>query len=172
MNHWQTLSTGRPFAQRNARQWVSLLVAWLAVLWTPLVPAAVSNLGELLDSGAIILSPEDFRNELVGHVIVGPAQSAIGLLELVYLENGMLVGKGTSTRMAAFATAEINGTWKTDADGKRICTSMRMGGAMGAVNGVELPSRCQVWFKFADRYFVADSETDRSAKVLDRTVKR
>jgi hypothetical protein len=34
-----------------------------------------------------------------------------------------------------------------------------------------LPPRCQYWFKLGDVYFLADSDTDRRAKVLRRTLK-
>jgi Ni/Co efflux regulator RcnB len=39
------------------------------------------------------------------------------------------------------------------------------------LSGVNLPQRCQYWFKLGDAYFLADSDTDRRAKVLRRTLK-
>jgi hypothetical protein len=36
---------------------------------------------------------------------------------------------------------------------------------------VNLPLRCQVWFKNDGQYFLSDSDWDRSAKVLKRTLK-
>ena len=38
--------------------------------------------------------------------------------------------------------------------------------------GVVLPPRCQFSFKLGDKYFLSDSDTDRSAKVLSRTIKQ
>jgi hypothetical protein len=32
--------------------------------------------------------------------------------------------------------------------------------------------RCQVWFKHGEQYFLSDSDTDRRARVLLRTVKQ
>ncbi len=37
--------------------------------------------------------------------------------------------------------------------------------------GVNLPPRCQFWFKRGDQYFLSDSDSDRSARVLHRSVK-
>ena len=54
---------------------------------------------------------------------------------------------------------------------------MRIGGggasaAGGVGTSVLLPKRCQYWFKLGTQYFFADSDTDRSAKVLSRTIKQ
>lgn len=46
------------------------------------------------------------------------------------------------------------------------------GGGGGYANPVTLPARCQVWFKYADQYFLSDSDSDRSARVLRRTLKQ
>ncbi len=46
------------------------------------------------------------------------------------------------------------------------------GGPGGAVSGVALPGRCQVWFKYGNQYFISDSDSDRSARVLRRTLKQ
>jgi len=46
----------------------------------------------------------------------------------------------------------------------RICQSTRAG-------NVVLAPRCQYWFKQADKYFFADSDSDRSALITIRTTK-
>ena len=45
-------------------------------------------------------------------------------------------------------------------------------GGTASTPSVALPMRCQYWFKLDDKYFFADSDPDRSAKVLSRTIKQ
>ena len=50
---------------------------------------------------------------------------------------------------------------------------MRVGAAAdGRGTRVVLPTRCQYWFKLGDKYFFADSDTDRSARSWSRTIKQ
>ena len=42
----------------------------------------------------------------------------------------------------------------------------------GSTSGTSLPSNCMDWFKSGDTYFISDSDDDRSAKVLSRTIKQ
>ena len=35
---------------------------------------------------------------------------------------------------------------------------------------IVFPRRCHVWFKFGDRYYFSDSDTDRRARVLSYAV--
>lgn len=132
------------------------------LLWAPLA-LSQSTLGELLDAGAKQMSIEEFKDELVQRVLVGPSASG-GNLELMYVSNGMIQGRGIGPFNTANALQTVTGAWKTDDDGK-ICTSMRIGSA-------ELPYRCQFWFKYADAYFPSDSDSDRRARVLRRALKQ
>ena len=128
--------------------------------------AAQRNLGELLDAGASALSADDFRDEVVQHVIIGPTSTG-GDLELMYLRNGAIQGVGTTAETMGYAlnlSLPISGEWKIDDRGK-ICTSMLVGRTF-------LPFRCQIWFKHGSDYFISDSESDRSARVLKRSLKR
>src|SRR5271169_76590 len=63
------------------------------LFWAPLA-VAQSNLGELLDAGAKRLSVEEFKQELVQHVIVGPTLSGASL-EVMYASNGVIQGSGS-----------------------------------------------------------------------------
>ena len=141
------------------------------LLWAPLA-AAQSNLGALLDAGAKKLSAEEFREEVVQRVVVGPTATG-GSLEVMYANSGVIQGVGTFSGSSLFAP--ISGDWKIDDTG-RICTSMRIGAgsqyAGAAQMGVMLPPRCQIWFRYKGQYFLADSDSDRSAKVLPRTLKQ
>ena len=131
------------------------------LLWASLA-AAQSNLGELLDAGAMRLSPQEFKDALVQRVIVGPTPAG-GNLEVIYATNGLIQGLGTQPPFIN-APFPIRGEWKIDDIGK-ICASMLIGTA-------SLPYRCQFWFKLAGQYFLSDSDSDRSTRVLRRTLRQ
>jgi hypothetical protein len=139
-----------------------LPVGFALVLWVPLA-AAQSNLGELLDAGAKMLSAEEFRQELVQRVMVGRTPSGGGNLEIMYANNGVIQGLGSQPPFMN-TPQPLSGEWKIDDSGK-ICTSM-------SILTVNLPYRCQFWFKYAEQYFLSDSDSDRRARVLSRTVKQ
>lgn len=139
----------------------------IALLLTAPFAVAQTKLGELLDAGAKKLSGDEFKQEVVQRVIVGPTAVG-GKLEVMYANNGQIQGVGSAVGFALSATpTPISGDWRMG-DGEKICTSMQVGGT----NPVALPSRCQSWFKLADQYFISDSDTDRQARVLVRTVKQ
>ena len=146
-----------------------LLFGLALLLWAQFAMAQ-NNLGELLDAGATRLSPEAFKEEVVQRVIAGPTATG-GSLEVMYTTNGMVQGTGSYTGLISLAS--ISGEW-TIGDNGRICTSMRIGGAGGGgpTMGVILPPRCQFWFKYSGQYFISDSDSDRSARALRRTLKQ
>lgn len=136
-----------------------------------LVPSAVAqkNLGELLDAGAKKLSVDEFKQEVVQRSMRGQTASGEVDMEIMYIPNGTIQGKIEGVRQGPMYQP-VSGDWTTDAEG-RVCTSMLA--ARGGVNfPTPLPTRCQYWFKYKDDYFVADSDYDRSGKVLRRTVKQ
>ena len=134
-----------------------------------LVPFAVAqnNLGELLDAGAKRLSAEEFRQEVVQRTIVGAATIG-GRMEVMYASSGVIKGLSSiytgSPASVAQGAGQIDGVWNID-DSGRTCTSMVIGRTF-------LPLRCQFWFKYKEDYFAADSDSDRNARVLRRTVKQ
>lgn len=137
--------------------------------------AAQENLGALLDAGARKLSAEEFQQEVVQRALVGPSATG-GSIEVTYTGNGIVQGIGTppnhSQTRSWVHSVQISGLWTIDAS-ERVCTSMRIftaggGGAFGSY----LPPRCQFWLKLSDKYFLSDSDSDRSAKVLIRTLKQ
>jgi hypothetical protein len=130
---------------------------------------AQSNLGELLNAGAKRLSVEEFKEEVVQRVIVGPTLTG-GSIEVMYASNGQIQGLGSYAALTQ-APAPIRGDWAIDDEG-RVCTNMRVGPELGALYSAQLPRRCQFWFKHGERYFFSDSDTDRHARVLSRTVKQ
>ena len=142
------------------------LLLGIALLLMVPIAFAQNNLGELLDGGAKKLSAEDFRQEVVERTLVGLDPNGTRL-ELMYARSGILKGAGgwyQGNTLYAGQFGAIDGVWNVDESGK-ICTSMMFGRTF-------LPLRCQSWFKYQDAYFVADSDSDRGAKVLRRTVKQ
>ncbi len=57
---------------------------------------------------------------------------------------------------------DISGSWTTG-DSDTICVTMN-------VNLAAFSKRCQFWFKLGEDYFISDYDSDRSARVLRRTV--
>jgi len=148
-----------------------LSFAFTTMLHVPLA-VAQSNLGELLDAGAKNLSPEEFRQEVVQRVIVGPTPSG-ETLEVMYTSTGAIHGQSTISGGRRVAAGPISGEWTTD-DSGRICSTLRIVGATqgdALAAGVLLPARCQYWYKLDQRYFFSDSDSDRSMRVLARTIK-
>ena len=144
-----------------------LLSASSLLLWAPLA-IAQSNLGELLDAGAKKLSVEEFKEEVVQRVIVGPTLAGANH-EVMYASNGVIQGIGSLGQLGV-SLQPISGEWTIDDNG-RICASIRIGMGMAATGG-PLPPRCQFWFKYKGDYFISDSDSDRRTRVLRRTVKQ
>jgi hypothetical protein len=130
------------------------------LLWATLA-AGQSSVGELLDAGARRLSAEEFQRELVGRTVAGPI-SDVSEVELVYMVNGRVLGSGQG-RGTRLIMGPVEGSWTVGETGS-ICSTMTVG-------MVVMPKRCQFWFKLGDAYFISDSDSDRSARVLRRTVK-
>jgi hypothetical protein len=162
----------RPLLQEKSMSHiVRIAVGAVFLQWGPLATAQ-STLGALLDAGATIMTTDEFRKELTHRIIVGPGPAG-GTTEIVYAESGSLTGTGSNPNLAVMeygAFSPIDGTWTTDNEG-RVCTIMIIKAQAGGTVTV-LPRRCQYWFKSADAYYLSDSDSDRSAKVLRRTVRQ
>ena len=146
----------------------AVLIAFLLSSWTACA-IAQNTFGELLDAGATKLSPDEFRQEVMQRVIVGPTATG-GTVELMYAGTGVIQGAGTSSALAGWSP--LAGEWNADTEG-RICTSMRIGGGPGTgpIMGTQLPPRCQFWYRKDGAFFFSDSDSDRSARVFRRTIK-
>jgi hypothetical protein len=133
---------------------------------------AQTTLGEVLDAGASLLNVADFQREIVQRVIVG--QTAAGAqLEIMYAATGVVVGRGTPPQNVNFIgiNPTVSGEWTVGTEG-RICTALRFQAAYVSQAPPASPPRCQYWFKLRDAYFISDYDSDRSAKVLSRTLKQ
>jgi hypothetical protein len=151
---------------KTLSQPATLLLESVVLLWAPFA-IAQTNLGELLDAGAKKLSVDEFKEEIVQRVLVGPAPSGGGKLELMYATNGEIQGLGTYPPVLN-SPQPFRGGWTTDASG-RVCSAIQF--AIGNPP-VSLPTRCQFWFKYDGQYFFADSDSERSARVVPRTLKQ
>jgi hypothetical protein len=153
----------------------SVLLGLILLLCAPFANAQ-NNLGELLDAGGKKLSAQDFQEQLVQRMLVGPSPTGVNL-ETIYGTRGSVAATGPASGATGLWT-RMGGQWRIDASGK-ICTSMTVGANVGsgapgagASGGIVLPERCQSWYKLGERYFLSDSDVDRYARVLPRTVKQ
>ena len=142
----------------------------LVLLLACTAPRAQSTLGELLDAGAKRLTADEFRQEVVQRTIFGPSPTG-GTMEVVYTASGAVTGTGTAPYSQATVGlgTQIDGEWSIDAQ-DRICTVVSVLGY--GRRGGNLPPRCQYWFRLGEAFYFADSDTDRYAKVLRRSIKR
>ena len=158
------------FKRRTSVSRATKLPLVFALLLCAPLAAAQKNLGELLDAGGKIMSAEDFKREVVQRTIFGPTATG-GNIEVMYALNGSIAGTGSPLQAPGVPFGSsyqpVSGEWRIESDG-RICTAMRITSSYGQV---ALPPRCQAWFKYGDDYFIADSESDRSVRVLRRTPK-
>lgn len=153
------------FPREKAAVLPTKLLLAIALMLAASLAVAQSNLGELLDAGGRKLSGQEFKQELVGRPIAGPTASGANI-EVIYIDNGRIIGAGFASVLGGAtggaATYAVEGSWTID-DSEKICTSIQLG-------KVFLP-RCQFWFKSGEQYYLSDSDSDRQARVLRRTVK-
>lgn len=120
------------------------------------------SLGDVLDKSGKMLGVEELKSELVGHWIGW--QSPNGMLQFQVRPNqdGNLQGQVRALRGAC---TDFSGTWKLGEEG-RFCMSAtyRCGSAN---NSFDI---CPYWFKAGGEYWSSASNSDRSAKVLKRSV--
>jgi hypothetical protein len=164
--------SSRLFAEvRRVAGLATLFVACAVAL--PAQPATgQTTLGELLDAGATPLSVEDFKREVVQRILVGRTGGGAEL-ELMYAENGSIVGRGRppTNVFAVAAQPPLTGQWSAGSEGK-ICTVILFQEQLVMRSPAPSAPRCQYWFKLGDAYYISDYDTDRSAKVLPRTLKQ
>jgi hypothetical protein len=132
--------------------------------------AGPGDLGQLLDAGAKKLSAQEFRDEIVQRVLVGPLATG-GTVEIMYASNGVLQGSGPPpiAQIKSSFYGPIHGEWTIDG-GNRVCSRGQIG--VGEAVSSTLPHSCEYWFKLGDSYFTSDSDSDRHTKVLVRTMKQ
>ena len=136
------------------------------VLRRTIMPSSIGApqniLGALLDSGAKRVSAEEFRRDVVQRTLVGPASTG-GRMEIVYVTDGSVSGRGNRPMRpdGGGPWVPISGKWTID-ESARICTTAMR------IEQLNLPDRCEFWFKLGETYYVSESDTERQATVLPR----
>jgi hypothetical protein len=133
-----------------------------------------ANLGQLLNAGGKLLSPQEFNEEVVQRLLVGPLASG-ATVEVMYASSGALAGSLLHGGAANSATArnapqnwQVSGDWRVD-DSERICTTLRITYGQGITI---VPTRCEFWFKIRNTYYVSEADEDRGAKLFVRVLKQ
>lgn len=118
--------------------WALLLLSVL-LLSTPSAVAQV-NLGQVLDAGGRSLSVEEFKQELVQRVLVGPTPSG-GRIEVMYASNGTIQGIGGTPTGGTFVGSGFTayeGVW-TAGSGEAVCSTSNFRPSGGGVAGTSPP---------------------------------
>ncbi len=140
--------------------------ALMALVLPASIAAAQNNLGEVLDAGGKRVYAEEFKRDVVGRPVIGAAATGF-TFEMIYTQGGEIRGVASNDMMSGRGAPNvlhgISGSWRSD-NGDRICASM-------VVQTTVLPTRCQYWYRIDERYFISDSDSDRSMRVLRRTLK-
>ena len=149
------------FSRRSATLAVAAMLA-------STLATAQSRLGELLDAGAKQVTADQFREEIVQRSVQGALEPGVNV-EIVYTPQGTLegVGAGGAFSYSAEWAVRVRGTWSAG-DNDDICATVTLD---GPTIRASYRRRCQFWFSLGDRYFVADSRSDRKARAIGRMVK-
>jgi hypothetical protein len=126
--------------------------------------AAQGSLGELLDAGGKKLSKTEIMAVLGGANLSGLSKTG-GLFQADFKPDGTYAG---TVQSAQGKSGGMFGTWIVDESGK-VCTEFTT--SLGAA-GSSKRSNCAYFYKSGDAYYVVESDTDRSALALSRTVKK
>jgi hypothetical protein len=140
-----------------------------------------ASLGQLLDAGGKLMSPQQFKDEIVQRPFVGTLPSGT-VIDVMYTSSGMVAGSlrhgaggnaagGESNAGRVLGAPQnwpVSGDWTID-DSERVCATLRINWSQGASI---MPKRCQFWFRLGDKYYESDSDEDRSAKLLVRVLKQ
>ena len=126
---------------------------------------AQSTLGELLDAGAVKLSKQEVLATVTGANVSGPR--AGGTTEADYKADGTYSGsyEGAPGARGAAKGGGFFGKWTVDDSGK-LCTE-------GSGGSGKPTASCAYYFRSGEQLYAAfGSDSDRSAVVTKRTVKR
>lgn len=125
------------------------------------VALAQSSLGELLDGGAKKLSKDAAKNTLTGARVTGKSSSGADT-EYDYKPNGTFSGNLKATD--GWTTGAV-GTWTVDESGK-ICSEWTL-----TVNSKRFNS-CGFLYAKGDELYYVESDSDKTAKIYKRAVKK
>jgi hypothetical protein len=123
-----------------------------------------ASLGELLDAGGKKLSKAEVTATLGGANLSGVSKTG-GLFQADFRADGSYTA---SVQSAGGKSGGTFGTWTVDDTGK-VCVEFTSSlGAAGSSKG----SNCAFFYKSGDSYYVSESDADRSAPLLKRTIKK
>lgn len=125
---------------------------------------AQTSVGELLDGGAKKLSGDEVRTLVPGATLVGRSFAGSDV-SVDYKQDGTLSGRvQINSGPRAGQIAGIVGTWTIADDGKTCAVVTVPSGGRDQI--------CAYYFKLGDRYFIAESDSDKGSAVVQRTIKR
>jgi hypothetical protein len=141
------------------------VLAGALTFWSVQAPAqdadtvAQHTLGELLDAGGNRLTKAEVIDAVSGATITVPTKNG-GERSVNYGPDGTIGGSG---RMLKGSPYSLSGTWNVKDTGE-WCTELRTPN--------QPQSRCAFLFKKVNEYYLSDSDSDRSALVHKRTIKK
>jgi hypothetical protein len=123
---------------------------------------AQNTLGELLDMGGKKLAKEDVTAAIVGSRVGGPTKFG-GRTEIGIKADGSLSGY---LRTPDGRDAGLIGTWTVD-DSGRMCSD-----STAKFQTIQKIKGCMFFYSVSDRYYISESDSDRNARLLVRTISR
>jgi hypothetical protein len=136
-------------------------VVGLIALGMTTAALAQSSLGELLDGGAKKLPKDTVKSTLSGAQVSGKSVTGAST-EYVYKPDGSFTGNLQNSE--GWKSGAV-GRWTVDDDGK-ICSEWTL-----TVNSKRLKG-CGFLFSKADEYYYVESDSDRSAPIFKRVIKK
>ena len=134
----------------------------LGLASTPALPQ--TTLGELVDGGGKKLSKAEVVEILGGAKLSGPTKAG-GTFQADFKTDGTFTGSFQSPQGKG---GGMFGAWAVDETGK-VCTEFTNSRSEGTTGKL---SNCAFWYKKDSDYFISDSDSDRSAALLRRSVKK
>ena len=122
---------------------------------------AQNSLGELLDGGAKKLSKEDVRSAYSGAQVSGASTTGAST-EYNYKADGNFSG---NLKNSEGWTSGAVGTWSVD-DGGKLCSEWIL-----AKNSKKFKG-CGFLYVKSDQYYYVESDSDRSAPIYKRVIKK
>jgi hypothetical protein len=122
---------------------------------------AQATLGELLDAGGKKLTKDEVTSTVSGKTVTG-MNTLGGEMRVDYNADGAMMGSGKNPQGRG-REYPISGKWWVDETGK-WCTDFRTPAGPN--------STCSYLFKNGDEYFLSGSPSDRSVRVVKRTISK
>lgn len=136
-------------------------VVGLIALGMTTAALAQSSLGELLDGGAKKLPKDTVKSTLSGAQVSGKSVTGAST-EYVYKPDGSFSGNLQGSD--GWRSGAI-GTWNVD-DGGKICSEWTL-----TTRGTRFKG-CGFLYAKADEYYYVESDSDRSAPIFKRVIKK